>query len=270
MKPPGEKMFLCCRCLLSVSLLGLTGEMSAQKDVGEALAETRGLLEEWIRTETLISKEAAQWEVEKRILQDIAEVARRELTVLERGLAKAQESLTEGETSKSALLERRQELRVMKERVELRLPKLEASLLERLDWFPAPLRDKIALYEKRIPGPEADSPKPSFLLRAQNIAVILRETDEFNGRITLDKPTMTIGDAGLRVYNVLYFGLAVAYFVDDTGKIGGVGIPAKGGWKWNLDERIAPIVQDAVRIRENEKLAEFLSLPFQLRDSKSP
>jgi len=247
----------------AASLL-LACQLPAQDGAGEKLAETRALLEEWVRTETLVSEEAAQWKVEKRILQDIAEVARRELEGLEKGLERLRESETAGETTKDALLERQRELQAMVERIELRLPVLEAGVLERLAWFPAPLRQKTALYEKRIPRPGDPGPKPHFLARAQNIAVILREADDFNSRITLDKPTLQVGDTGKRVYDVLYFGLAVAYFVDATGKVGGVGVPAKGGWKWTLDDRVAPLVRDAVQMREKEILAEFLNLPLQL------
>jgi len=251
--------FLICQC----------GRICAEENAGEKLAETRSLLEEWVRTETLISEEASQWQVQKRILQDIAEVAHRELSILEKGLGNVQESLTKGETAKDSLLERQEELKTIVQRIEIRLPVLEASLLERLEWFPNPLRQKVALYEKRLPRPNGEKQKPNFLIRAQNLAVILREADEFNGRVTLDKPTMDIGDSGARVYNVLYFGLAVAYFVDETGKIAGVGIPAKGGWRWQRQDRIAPIVEKAVEIRKNERLAEFLNLPFEL-EAKSP
>ena len=245
------------------------GQIYAREDAGEKLAETRSMLEEWVRTEALISEEASQWKVEKSILEDIAEVAYRELSVLKKGLANVQDSMTQGEAAKDTLLERQQELKAIVRRIEIRLPVLEASILERLEWFPRPLRQKVALYEKRVPRLNTEKQKPNFLLRSQNLAVILREADEFNGRVTLDKPTMDIGDSGARVYNVLYFGLAVAYFVDETGKIAGVGIPAKGGWQWKRQDHIAQMVQKAVEIRNNERLAEFLNLPFEFK-AKSP
>lgn len=241
----------------------LAGSVSAQEAPGETFAETRALLEEWVRTKSLLSEEAAQWEVEKRILQDIAEVARGELDELNKGLARVNESKTAGEAAKEALLQRQQELKAMVGRIELRLPSLEASLLERMAWFPQPLRQKVEVYQKRIPRPDSTAPKQNFLVRAQNLAVILREADEFNGRITLDRPVLKIGSEGERVYDVLYFGLAVAYFVDTTGKVGGIGTPARGGWQWTLDDRIAPLVREAVQMRNNEILAEFLELPQQ-------
>ena len=237
----------------------------APADGRESLAEARALLEEWVRTESIISSEDAQWKVEKRILQDIKEVTKKELSGLEVRLQSARNFLTEGETAKDSLLEHRQELDAIVKRIELRLPVVEAGLLERLKWFPEPLREKVALYVDRIPHPGNPRPKPNFLTRVQNIAVILREADEFNGRITLEKPTKEIGDGGRRVYNVLYFGLAIAYFVDEDGKAGGYGVPASGGWTWIRADDIAPVIADAVSIRENKSRARFLSLPFKLK-----
>lgn len=249
-----RKVAMCC--------LFLATHLLAQESVGEKLSETRALLEEWVRTETLISEEATQWKVEKRILKDIAQVAGRELEDLERGLQRLKESETAGESARDTLLQRQEELQAIVNRIELRLPTLEASLLKRLEWFPAPLLRKVELYEKRIPRSNDDN--TSFLVRAQNIAVILREADDFNSRITLDKPTLKVDGVGERVFDVLYFGLATAYFVDATGKVGGIGVPAKGGWKWKLNESIASLVRDAVQMREKEVLAEFLGLPFQI------
>ena len=85
--------------------------------------------------------------------------------------------------------------------------------------------------------------------------------------LLLDKVRKThrLGDGGRRVYNVLYFGLAIAYFVDEDGKAGGYGMPASGGWTWTRADDIAPVIADAVSIRENKSRARFLSLPFKLK-----
>jgi len=245
---------LCCGCL---------GLQSQTQEAVSQLNETRTLLEEWVRTETLISEEKSQWEVEKRILLDISEVANRELQLLETGIARIQEKQTKGEQAKDLLLQRRKELDTLVQRLEHYLPVLEQQLLERVAWFPQPLLDIIFLHVERIPKSNAAPGKelPNFVVRAQNIAVILREADNFNSRITLDKPILELSNSKPKVYNVIYFGLGAAYFVDETGTIGGYGIPAKGGWQWKVTEKIAPRIKEAIAIHNRQIPARFIQLP---------
>ena len=248
---------LCCGCL---------GLQSQTQETVSQLNETRTLLEEWVRTETLISEEKSQWEVEKRILRDIAEVANRELQLLEIGIAGIQEKQTEGEQAKDLLLQRRKELDTLVQRLEHYLPVLEQQLLERVACFPQPLLDIIFLHVERIPKSNAapGTELPNFVVRAQNIAVILREADNFNSRITLDKPILELSNSKPKVYNVIYFGLGAAYFVDETGTIGGYGIPAEGGWQWKVTEKIAPRIKEAIAIHNRQIPARFIQLPVQV------
>lgn len=256
----------------SLSLLALCcgwiGLHSQTPEAVSQLNETRTLLEEWVRTETLISEEKSQWEVEKRVLQDIAEVANRELQLLETGIAEIQAKQTEGQQAKDSLLQRREELDLLVQRLEHYLPALEQQLLERVAWFPQPLLDIISLQVDRIPKPNTTpgTEPPNFVLRAQNIAVILREADNFNSRITLDKPILELSGSKPKVYNVIYFGLGAAYFVDETGVIGGYGMPAKGGWQWKVTEKIAPHIKDAIAIYKRQIPARFIQLPIHVEE----
>lgn len=244
-------------------VLALAGQSSS---VVDQLNETRTLLEEWVRTETVISEEAAQWQVEKRVLEDIAEVAERELQLLEEGIAKIRENQTDGEQAKDALLQRRRELDELVQRLESYLPRLEQQLLQHMKSFPQPLQDIVALQASRIPSASTAPEKlPSFVFRAQNIAVILRQADLFNSRITLDKPRLQIPDLPDKVYNVLYFGLGAAYFVDESGKVAGFGGPGTDGWVWTRQDSIASRVWDGILIFENKVPAKFLQLPVQIK-----
>lgn len=235
------------------------------------LNDARTTLEEWVRTETMISKEASEWQVQKRVLEDIADVAERELKILEEGIAKIRANQTAGEQAKDLLLQRRHELDQMVQRLETYLPPLEAKLLEQIKFFPEPLLDSVALQASRIPQPGVTltDKMPSFVVRAQNIAVILRQADLFNSKITLDKPRLQLPNTKDKVYNVLYFGLGAAYFVDESGDIGGIGQPGPNGWTWIRNDEIAPDVQNAILIFESKSPARFVNLPFQLDSSSA-
>jgi hypothetical protein len=239
--------------------------LSAQApDTAAQLSETRTILEEWVRTEAQISQESSQWEVEKRILQDIAQVASHEIEILQQGIAKIRASQTSGEHEKDTLLQRRQELDTLVQRLERYLPLLEQQLLDRIQWFPHPLLDTISLHSQKLSAAQ-DTPA-NFVSRAQNIAVILREADSFNAKVSLDRPVLQLDGTQGKVYNVLYFGLGAAYFVDETGSTAGFGTPARGGWKWNREDKLAPLVRDAVQVFESQIPAKFIHLPVHLQD----
>ena len=252
-KPP-----LLAILLLAYPLTAQTPDAAAQ------LNETRAMLEEWVRTETQISEESSQWEVEKRILQDIAAVANRELEFLQQGIAKIQATQTEGEQEKDTLLQRRKELDTLVQRLERYLPLLEQQLLDRIEWFPLPLLETISHHSEKLAASQTQP--ASFVTRAQNIAVILREAGSFNAKVTLDKPVLQLEGTQSKVYNVLYFGLGSAYFVDETSSIAGYGTPARGGWKWNREDKTAPLVREAIQIFENQVPARFIQLPAHLQD----
>ena len=250
---------------LILAVLFLAHSLPAQTpDAAAQLNETRAMLEEWVRTETQISQESSQWEVEKRILQDIAAVANRELEFLQLGIAKIQATQTAGEQEKDVLLQRRQELDTLVQRLERYLPLLEQQLLDRIQWFPQPLLDTISVHSEKLTA--AQERPASFVSRAQNIAVILREADSFNAKVTLDKPILQLEGTQSKVYNVLYFGLGAAYFVDETGSIAGYGSPGRGGWIWNREDKTAPLVREAIQIFENQVPAKFIHLPAQIQD----
>jgi len=258
---------------MTLILCNLTGLLPGQnKAVASQINDTRTILEEWVRTETTISKETSDWQVDKRVLEDIAAVAERELKLLEEGIAKIRANQTEGEQAKDLLLQRRKELDQLVQRLETYLPQLESQLLEQMKFFPKPLLDTVALQASRIPKPGITPPDkvPGFVIRAQNIAVILRQADLFNSKITLDKPRLQLPDTKDKVYKVLYFGLGAAYFIDESGSIGGYGIPGQAGWVWTRNDKISDQVKDAIQIFENKMPARFVQLPVQLETVSSP
>ena len=61
---------------------------------------------------------------------------------------------------------------------------------------------------------------------------------------------------------VLYFGLGIAYFVNESGTVSGYGRPTSSGWKWNLEETKLQEVTTGLQMMNNRAMPRFLELPF--------
>ena len=61
---------------------------------------------------------------------------------------------------------------------------------------------------------------------------------------------------------MIYFGLGVAYFVNESGNVAGWGQPEKSGWQWTRQDELAEEISMGVSVLENRALPRFLDLPF--------
>ena len=84
----------------------------------------------------------------------------------------------------------------------------------------------------------------------------------FHRSVTLERQEFTLDDEKSREFLVLYFGLGVAYFVNESGTVSGYGIPSSKGWLWNRKDEIASEVTTGVQMMNNRAMPRFLNLPF--------
>lgn len=65
--------------------------------------------------------------------------------------------------------------------------------------------------------------------------------------------------------NVVYFGLASAYAVDEEGVYGMVGKPTSDGWKFEERNDLAPKILEMVTVLNGDADATFINLPIDLK-----
>ena len=72
-----------------------------------------------------------------------------------------------------------------------------------------------------------------------------------------------------KLVDVLYLGVAVAYYADKEGKIGGMLVPAEKEWQMVEKNELAPAVHQAILYYTNEiKPAMMVDLPIEIKDLK--
>jgi len=92
----------------------------------------------------------------------------------------------------------------------------------------------------------------------------LAKIDKFNSSIALDEKLLKVDSVEIKV-TVLYFGLGIAYFSDETGSKAGYLLPSDSGWEEYDQPTAGPAILEAISFynRTAQKQATFVDLPFK-------
>ncbi len=244
---------------ISLSLLWMASVLGSVANV----KETHKLIEEWVQTELLISKETTLWKSEKASLLDLEDALNREILELDEGL-------TAFETEESNLQDEREKLAERKNAAEestktLRegLQRLEAEIETIFKMLPAPLRERLSPFREKLRDRGQENKIP-LRKRLELTVSLLQAIHIFNRTVTLERLEFTLDDDKSREFSVLYFGLGVAYFVNESATVAGYGQPTQDGWKWIRMDELGSEISTGIDMMNNRSLPRFLELPVPM------
>jgi len=235
--------------LCSVLALPLTGNVK----------ETHKLIEEWVKTELLRSEESNQWRAEKAALIDLQAALNQEIEELDESLKTFESEETSLEEERAKLMERKREAEKSTLALYEGLQNLQTEIDRLFKILPAPLRNNLSPFREKLAsdGKETDLP----LRKRLEIAVsILQSIHLFNRSVTMERVEFTLDDDKSREFIVLYFGLGVAYFVNESGTVAGFGKPTEQGWEWTRQDDLASEISTGIDMMKNRTLPRFLKL----------
>lgn len=221
--------------------------------------------DQWIELEQRIASEQSDWLADKEVM----EASR---TVLQREQAALKARLEANEMAQS-LFHRRlqsleQELAAQAEGRNLLIAGLEreeARIREIHDHLPEPLRERLAPLLLRMGAGPADQ-LVSVSERVQTVISILSAVDQFSGTVTLTHH-LRRDEAGVeRDVEVLYWGLAMGYAVNQTAEQAWLLLPSSEGWTWQAAHAVAPGIRDLIEIHKRKRSPGLVSLPATLRE----
>ncbi|MDQ8194291.1 DUF3450 family protein [Coraliomargarita sp. SDUM461004] len=233
--------------------------LSAQNKV----TETRDTLDKWVETRQIISEEKADWKVEQSILSDTITLLNNELERLNKSLEELEASATAADEDRSQLASQKDELTEAAGVVEANIGGLETQLKRIIKTFPQPLTDKIKPLIRRLPEDSANT-ELSLGERVQNIVGILSQADKFNTTITQTSESREIGDGRIVEVRTLYWGLAMAYYVDASGEYAGIGFPGTDGWEWPQDNEKGAEIKRLIDVYEGSEDISFVEVPARI------
>ena len=228
------------------------------------LSDTRNILDEWVETRQIISKELSEWKTEQSLLNNTQSLLSRELSRLESELEDLEASSTASDEERSLLAAQKESLKEAESVVSSSIGGLENQLKAILPSLPKPLIEKIKPLIRRLPDDPRDTDL-SLGQRVQNIVGILSQTDKFNTTITISSEAREFEPGKAVQVTTLYWGLAMAYYVDDSGKYGGIGIPTVDGWEWPVVDGIASDIRNLVDIYEGTGEIQFINAPAKIK-----
>ncbi len=254
---------------LTVGVLASSAFAQSQSPQGDRPAPqdrvgvTRTTLQEWVENNRIYSKEKQQWREGREFLRDRIELVQRETESLHKRIGEAEQSIGEADRKRGDLGEQNERLTKNSEVLSAQVVMLEEKTRRLLGRLPDPLRERIAPISQRIPA-DAAATKLSLSERFQNVIGVLNEVNKFQRDIHLTREVRNLDAGKTAEVSVLYFGIAIGYYVTDDGKEAGVGVPGDKGFVWAPSSGFAPAIARAVAVKKGEQVAAFVSLPLKL------
>lgn len=243
---------------LHCAILTIALPLAAQDAATSPPAEVQEKVREWVKTKKQVASEKADWEAEKQSLGELNAIRKTEIAQIDELLAAAGTRLSDAEKQRADLLAEEEVIRAWRKAAEARITKLESGLRAQLPKFPEPLRQKIGEAIERLENPLPDAPLQN---RCRDVIAILSEVEIFESTITVHSELRKIGADTVEV-DVLYLGLAQAWYVDRSGNRAGSGQPGDSGWQWTENPAMAGRVREAIDIQRKKSPPALIALPF--------
>lgn len=256
-------------CLALLAFLSLGDIARAQSDAaaGASAALLQEKVREWVRVQKLRGEEAADWAEQQRELVGLNALRRTEIAQIDELIVAAGARLEEATQQREELRAEQAELRVARAELGRRIGELEAALRVQITSFPPPLQEKIEDVAARLAaGGEKERPLQD---RYRDVVAVLSAVGEFGRTLSVAGEMREIGGERVAV-EVLYLGLAGAWYVDRGGKLAGTGRAAPGGWVWTADSGIAGRVRAAIDMHRKKASPGYVRLPFEAGEGGEP
>lgn len=247
-----------------VLVVAATHPAQAQSEDPSNFDSTRTKIQEWVRTEQLISEKKAEWQEAKGILEARIELLQSELDDYQSRIETAQAEIAKSDEQKAKLEAQRADLKAATDTLRTLIvgmeKKLKAEVLPRL---PEVLADKIRPLSQKLPD-NPDETELSLSQRFQNVVGTLNEINKFNAAISTSTAIRELNGKEIEVKEI-YLGLGQAYYVNNDGTMAGSGTPGLEGWDWKAMNERAPEMMKIFQVLEGEGLAEYVPLPFEVK-----
>jgi FtsZ-binding cell division protein ZapB len=252
MKTPLSKLLALGCSLIPASLLAQS-----------TISETRDVLDKWVETRQIISEERADWRTEQSILSDTVTLFRNEIERLDKALEDLEASATAADEDRSQLAAEKETLSEAAAVVEANIAGLESQVKRILPALPAPLVNTIKPLIRRLPDDSSDTDL-SLGERVQNIVGILSQTDKFNTTLTATSESRELEGGKVVEVRTLYWGLAMAYYVDASGQYAGIGYPGPDGWEWPQIDGKGAEINRLLDVYEGSGEIQFVEVPARI------
>ncbi|KAF0094422.1 MAG: hypothetical protein E1N59_1953 [Puniceicoccaceae bacterium 5H] len=250
--------FGLCVVALGATTLAAQDTTAVKKEIDS----TRDSISAYVRVRQDIARDRNEWQAEKEIIQ-------RRIELFEQEKADLQEQIKEAESKASSaqqVIAQKQDtinkLTSATDVVQESLPEYESRIADLVQYLPEDLKKQLEPLTSKLGNSSTSN-------RMAVVVGVLNQLERYNNQFNFTTDTKQTGEGQSKSVDVMYVGLGQGYYVDQEGTIAGVGIPAKGGWKWTERNDLAPQIRRAIAYYNGEiKPAEFVQLPVDIKDAQ--
>jgi hypothetical protein len=245
---------------LAALILGSSLQAQDEAAVQKEIEKTREVISQYVKTRQEIARVKNEWKAYQELSQRRIDLYEREIRQLTDTIDAAESQTTQAERSIAEIKDEIAALRQANDIVAKTLPSLEDKMRELYQYFPRPLKQKVQPLVQRLGKSRQASDGMAIVIG------ILNEVDKFNSEFNFDTDEKTLGGE-TKLVDVIYIGLAQAYYADKEGNLGGIGVPAEGDWNWSERNDLAPAIRDTVLYYNGDiKPAMLVDLPVEIQN----
>ena len=225
--------------------------------------ELRAKIEAWVDTLRHIQKEEADWDVEKQILLGSKDNLIADIEQLEELIAEAKGKKAKAETATVERSERQAELEAASGEVVKAVAQLEARFVGLSSFLPEPLLGILGS-ELELMRDDAKRLKAGSTGQVKNLLSAIIKVEKFNNKITETPLTILLPNGKNQQVDTVFFGLSIAYAINQSGEHALVGKPSADGWKFTERNEYAEAIRRLVEVSRGEGEIEFVELPAHI------
>jgi predicted nucleic acid-binding Zn-ribbon protein len=248
-------------------LLALAHPLYAQKASVSPNEELRTQVSEWVETMRKIQQEENDWSRDKEVLKNYKEGLEKEILDLKEQIASAKTRKEGGDQQSLDKVVERDRFIAAQDELTRQVRVMETDLASKLALLPDPFK-KIAKISVAIESLQrnlqlpADQQTDEVGKRLTNVTELLAEIEKFQQSVQVYSELRK--DSQGHEYNmqVLYFGLGLAFAVNEDSSFALAGRPGTDGWKFQERNDLAPQIQKLLVTATSEKDVSFTNLPL--------
>ncbi len=227
------------------------------------LDETRLTLSKWIETQQIISKERNDWQQGKEILQGRIELVGKEVGILKDRIKQSEAAVEESNKKRDELVAENDALKVSGAQLGEAVTLMEGQLRKLMKQMPEPVATKLAPLMQRMPVDPSNT-RVTVAERFQNVLAVLSELNKANSELAISYEIRKFADGSSGEVQVIYLGLAQAYYISPRGDAG-IGRPGEDGWTWTPAPDAAQAILSTLEIIQGKESPAFVPLPITIK-----
>ena len=255
------------RLVFSILTFALALPAFAQERAVSPTEELRTSVREWVETMRKIQQEENDWARDQEVLKNYKEGLQAEISTLKDQITSARTRKQGGDQQSLDKVAERDRYAAAEEELTRQVRNMEEALAAAIPVFPEPLRKDakvtqgIETLQRNLLLPP-DKQSDDVGKRLANVTELLAEAEKFQQGVHV-YPELHKDSQGHEFnMQVVYFGLALAYGVNENGSFALAGRPGADGWKFQERNDLAPRILKLVITATSESDSSFTNLPL--------